>query len=186
MAVPAGEGVRSPLLRKALPVLAILLGLSISIDMNSFFPLLRGGETAADIVRRSHEHQRQVIADDALENEVRYLATRAGGKWAVYRYLGLVAPGQQAGRLVESAPTAPSPLTQPQRMRKWILATEEYGAQLMRGLGETALCYAGWRPLDEPPGQSNEAPGKLSKKPASGIAGSAEAAAGVGSSPAPP
>jgi len=184
MAIPAREGARSSLLRKALPVLAILLGLSISVDTDSFFPLLRGGETAADIVRRSHEHQRQVIANDALEAEVHYLATRAGGKWAVYRYAGLVEPGQHAGRLVEAAPDALRPLTRPQRMRQWIVSTEEYGARLMRGLGETTLCYAGWRPLDSPPSQSNETPDPLSKKPQSGPTSSVGASASAAPLPA--
>lgn len=176
MAGPVG-GPRSSLLRKALPALAVLLGLSICVDTNSLFPLLRGGETAADIVRRSEEYRQQVIANEALANEVRYLATRAGGKWAVYRYLGLVERGQRAGRLVESAPTAPRPLTQPQRMRRWIAATEEYGAQFTRGLGQTIACYAGLRPLDHPPGQRNAAPPEVSKKREAGIGGKAGASA---------
>ncbi|MBU0609778.1 MAG: hypothetical protein KKI08_17965 [Armatimonadetes bacterium] len=156
------------------------------MDTDSLFPLLRGGETAADIVRRSREYERQVIANDALENEVKFLATREGGKWAVYRYLGLVEPGQHAGRVVEASPPAPVPLTQPQRVRRWIVATEERGAQFMRGLGETALCYARWRPLDGTANPGNEGSRGVSKTQARGLKGGAGASASPTSFPAAP
>jgi len=186
MAAPAGDGAQTSLLSKALAVLAVLLGLSLSVDTDSLFPLLRGGETAADIVRRSREYERQVIANDALENEVEFLATREGGTWAVYRYLGLVAPGQHAGRVVEAPLPAPAPLTQPQRVRRWIVATEECGAQFMRALGETALCYARWRPLDGAPNPGNEGSRGVSKTQAPGLGGGAGASARPTSFPVAP
>ncbi len=164
MADPAEEGAKLPFLRQALPVLAILLGLTLSVDTDSFFPVARGAETAADLVRRSVEYRRTLAANDALEAEVRYLGTRQGGKWAVYRYLGLVEPGQQAGRVVEAPPPEPAALTRPQRMRNWIVTTEEYGAQLLQGLWQTLACYADWRPLDLPPAERNPVGGGVSKE----------------------
>lgn len=168
------------MLRHALPVLAILLGLSISIDTDSLFPLLRGGETAADIVRRSQEYRRLVAANNALQSEVDYLRTRDGAKWAVFRSLGLVERGQQVGRLVE-APAPPAPvLSKQEQMRNWIVATEEYNAQLLRGAAQVLGCYAGIRPLDQVSENCNRAPAALSKKTVSGLKGKAQATASAG------
>jgi len=183
MAGPAGQGPRSPLLRKALPVLAILLGLSFSIDTDSLFPLLRGGETTATILSRSQYYQRLIVSNDALEAQVQYLGTREGGKWAVYRYQGLVEPGQQVGRVVEAPAVAPAPLSQAQRMRNWIAATEDYGAQVVHGLWQMALCYSGWRPLDQPPTGRNAGAADVSNT--AGTGGNSSAGAGGNQQPPP-
>lgn len=140
-----------PLLRRAIPVLAILLGLSVSLDLDSLDPLRQGVDVSRDIVHRSAQYRQQVAANDALAGEVAYLQTPAGGRWAVYRYRGLVPPGQQVGRIVEAPPPAPEPLTQPERFRRWITGVEERSAAVVREWVQIARCYAGCRPLDQPP-----------------------------------
>lgn len=151
MAGPPNEReATSPLLRRAIPVLAILLGLSVSVDFDSLDPLRQGVEVSRNIVHRSASYRQQVAANDALAGEVAYLQTPEGGRFAVYRYRGLVAPGQQVGRVVEPPVPAPEALTQPDRVRRWIARAEERSAAVVREWVEIARCYAGCRPPDQP------------------------------------
>lgn len=165
MAAAVGEGTgRPPVSRRLLTIVAILLGLSLSLDTRTLFPLVRGMDASEGLVRQSQEYRRQVAANDALEAEVAFLRTRAGAEWAVHRYLGLVKPGQEVGRVVETPAAAPRLQSRPERMQAWIAAQKEGGARALREVGQTALCYAGLRPPDRPPDTRNGAAEQLSKK----------------------
>jgi cell division protein FtsB len=151
MAAPVREGEGRPWAGpRLLTLLAILLGLSLSLDARLLFPLVRGLQVSSDIVRQSREYHRQVAANDALAAEVAFLRTRAGARWAVYRYLGLVKPGQQVGRVVEEEAAESGPLSHQERVQAWIRTTEEAGARLLREWGRILGCYAGLRAPDQP------------------------------------
>lgn len=166
MVVGSGEGLTRPVVgRYLLRTLLILLGLSLSLDTHSLFPFTQGLQLSADIVRRSYEYHREIVANDALEAEIRFLQTAEGARWAVFRYLGLVKPGQEVGRVEPPAAPVPQPMAQPHRVRGWITNVEESGAQTLLSLGETLACYGDLRPLDQAPPPRNELAGALSKEP---------------------
>lgn len=139
----------------------VFLGLTLGTRL--FAPVLRGLDESAAIVHRSREYHQQVRDNQALEAQVQYLRTDAGKQWAAWRYLGMVKPGQQVGRAVESPPP-PSPApSRAECVRSWITDRQTRSALALREAGEVLSCYFGRRPLDAPPVSNRPSPA-MSKK----------------------
>lgn len=164
-ASPATVNRKPPLIRVALAWSAVgLLALMLKLGPRPSWPELRGLRVSADIVRQSQELDRQIKANQALEQEIAFLKTDAGKQWAVYRYLGMVAPGQEAGRLIETPQAAPKLLTGPQRVRAWVDYKQRNATSALQELGQVLSCYAGTRPLDQSPNRRNPQDSGLSKQ----------------------
>lgn len=165
MVAPAtAEGRTYPLGRTALTwALVGLIGLGLSLGTRFFRPTARGIQVASSIVVDSCEYERRIKNNDALAGEVAYLKTAQGTEWAVYKYTGMVKPGQSVGQVVvEPAPPVATPDKSP-RFRNWITQQRLGSARRLHCAGEVLLCFFKLRPLDQPPKVCNDKQASLSK-----------------------
>jgi hypothetical protein len=151
---PEGKGDK-PLVGRFVTVLAILLGLSLSVSPDSFFPLARSLQLSSDLVNRSEKYKGLKASNDAIEGEVRFRG-RPEGRKSKLRENGQVSPGQHKAHIVETPPAARGPLTRSQRVQGWISTTEEHVGHALSDFWEMWRCYAGLRPLDQPSGARNQ------------------------------
>jgi hypothetical protein len=166
----SGAGGRPRLVRIVLAWSAVGVGaLALSLGTNCFRPVTRGLQVSAEIVRQSREYQQQVRDNAALAAELAFLRSDEGARWAAWRYLGMVEPGWQVGRTVESSPAPVAPETRPRRVQEWIRREGEARARQVREAGETLAAYLGRRALDPAATTSNAGAGQVSKTGSDGL-----------------
>lgn len=165
MVAPATvEGRTPPLGRTALTwALVGLIGLGLSLGTRFFRPVARGMQVSRSIIADSCEYQRRIKNNEALAAEVAYLKTAQGTEWAVYKYTGMVKPGQSVGQVGVEPTPAVTPPDQPHRFRNWINQQRVSSARNLHCLGEVLLCFFKLRPLDQPPKACNDGQSSLSK-----------------------
>lgn len=165
MVAPATvEGRTPPLGRTALTwALVGLIGLVLSLGTRFFRPVARGMQVSRSIIADSSEYQRRIKNNEALAAEVAYLKTAQGTEWAVYKYTGMVKPGQSVGQVVVEPAPPVTPPDQSHRFRNWINQQRISSARNLHCFGEVLLCFFKLRPLDHPPKACNEGRSSLSK-----------------------
>jgi len=170
----SGGGGRPRLSRIVLAWSAVGVGaLALSLGTNCLRPVPRGLHVSAGIVRQSREYQQQVRDNAALAAELAFLRSDEGTRWAAWRYLGMVEPGWQVGRTVESGPASVAPKTRPRRVQEWIRREGEARARQVRDVGETLATYLGRRSLNPAATTSNAGAPQVSKTGSDGLAGAA-------------
>lgn len=133
-----------PQLSRVILVWAVVgvLVLSLSLGSKLIRPVWRGLSVSAAIVQERARIEQQRLENAALQEELAFLRSDEGKRWAAWYYLGMVPAGWEGGRVVEQVASAPAP-TRPERIQAWLRAARERSARRVRMAGDVLLVYCG-------------------------------------------